>query len=254
MTQYATIAELQNFIVLNSYTKAAMLNETPAGYQTEAQLESELITDLQNQGYEYLPNLNSPQALLDNARAQLQTLNNIVFTDAEWKRFNEEFLNKENDSITDQTRKIQGCCVYDFTFDDGHLQNITLVDKQNHARNKLQVINQFEQTGTQANRYDVTILVNGLPMVQVELKKRGVNIREAFNQVHRYSKESFRKPRRRTVYDIEQQRNLHFRCNRTYKPRKEGETRCRTEAGSTEQWNSVEDIPRRKDLCQIGKQ
>lgn len=191
MTQYATIAELQNFIVLNSYTKAAMLNETPAGYQTEAQLESELITDLRNQGYEYLPNLNSPQALLDNARVQLQTLNNIVFTDAEWKRFNEEFLNKENDSITDQTRKIQGCCVYDFTFDDGHLQNITLIDKQNHARNKLQVINQFEQTGTQANRYDVTILVNGLPMVQVELKKRGVNIREAFNQVHRYSKESF---------------------------------------------------------------
>ena len=191
MTQYATIAELQNFIVLNSYTKAAMLNETPAGYQTEAQLESELITDLRNQGYEYLPNLNSPQALLDNARMQLQTLNNIEFTDAEWQRFNEEFLNKENDSITDQTRKIQGCCVYDFTFDDGHLQNITLIDKQNHARNKLQVINQFEQTGTQANRYDVTILVNGLPMVQVELKKRGVNIREAFNQVHRYSKESF---------------------------------------------------------------
>ena len=191
MTQYATIAELQNFIVLNSYTKAAMLNETPAGYQTEAQLESELIADLRNQGYEYLPNLNSPQALLDNARVQLQTLNNIVFTDAEWKRFNEEFLNKENDSITDQTRKIQGCCVYDFTFDDGHLQNITLVDKQNHARNKLQVINQFEQAGTRANRYDVTILVNGLPMVQVELKKRGVNIREAFNQVHRYSKESF---------------------------------------------------------------
>ena len=191
MTQYATIAELQNFIVLNSYTKAAMLNETPAGYQTEAQLESELITDLRNQGYEYLPNLNSPQALLDNAWVQLQTLNNIEFTDAEWQRFNEEFLNKENDSITDQTRKIQGCCVYDFTFDDGHLQNITLIDKQNHARNKVQVINQFEQTGTQANRYDVTILVNGLPMVQVELKKRGVNIREAFNQVHRYSKESF---------------------------------------------------------------
>ena len=81
--------------------------------------------------------------------------------------------------------------MYDFTFDDGHLQNIMLIDKQNHARNKLQVINQFEQTGTQANRYDVAILVNGLPMVQVELKKRGVNIREAFNQVHRYSKESF---------------------------------------------------------------
>ncbi len=191
MTQYDTIAELQNFIVLNSYTKAAMLNETPAGYQTEAQLEKEFITDLTYQGYEYLPNLNSPQALLNNARAQLQTLNNIVFTDAEWQRFNDEFLNKENDGIVERTRKIQGCCVYDFTFDDGHLQNIMLIDKQNHARNKLQVINQFEQTGTQANRYDVTILVNGLPMVQVELKKRGVNIREAFNQVHRYSKESF---------------------------------------------------------------
>ena len=191
MTQYATIAELQNFIVLDSYTKAAMLNETPAGYQTEAQLESELITDLRNQGYEYLPNLNSPEALLNNARIQLQALNNIVFTDAEWKRFNDEFLNKENDGIVERTRIIQGCCVCDFTFDDGHLQNIMLIDKHNHARNKLQVINQFEQTGTQANRYDVTILVNGLPMVQVELKKRGVNIREAFNQVHRYSKESF---------------------------------------------------------------
>ena len=191
MTQYATIAELQNFIVLDSYTKAAMLNETPAGYQTEAQLESELITDLKSQGYEYLPNLNSPEALLNNARIQLQALNNIVFTDAEWKRFNDEFLNKENDGIVERTRIIQGCCVCDFTFDDGHLQNIMLIDKHNHARNKLQVINQFEQTGTQANRYDVTILVNGLPMVQVELKKRGVNIREAFNQVHRYSKESF---------------------------------------------------------------
>ena len=177
--------------MLDSYTKAAMLNETPAGYQTEAQLESEFIADLKSQGYEYLPNLNSPEALLNNARIQLQALNNIVFTDAEWKRFNDEFLNKENDGIVERTRKIQGCCVCDFTFDDGHLQNIMLIDKHNHARNKLQVINQFEQTGTQANRYDVTILVNGLPMVQVELKKRGVNIREAFNQVHRYSKESF---------------------------------------------------------------
>ena len=191
MTQYATIAELQNFIVLDSYTKAVMLNETPAGYQTEAQLESEFIADLKSQGYEYLPNLNSPEALLNNVRIQLQALNNIVFTDAEWKRFNDEFLNKENDGIVERTRIIQGCCVCDFTFDDGHLQNIMLIDKHNHARNKLQVINQFEQTGTQANRYDVTILVNGLPMVQVELKKRGVNIREAFNQVHRYSKESF---------------------------------------------------------------
>ena len=191
MTQYNTIAELQNFIVLDSYTKNFLINEPPAGYQSEAALEHELIKDLQGQGYEYLPNLVTPEALLANVRKQLQTLNNVAFTDAEWKRFLEEYLDKASDSITDKTRKVQDDYIYDFVFDDGHIKNIYLVDKQNVARNKVQVINQFEQTGTQANRYDVTILVNGLPMVQVELKKRGVAIREAFNQVHRYSKESF---------------------------------------------------------------
>ena len=191
MTQYNTIAELQNFIVLDSYTKNFLINEPPAGYQSEAALEHELIKDLQGQGYEYLPNLVTPEALLANVRKQLQILNNVAFTDAEWKRFLDEYLDKSSDSITDRTRKIQDDYIYDFVFDDGHIQNIYLVDKQNVARNKVQVINQFEQTGTQANRYDVTILVNGLPMVQVELKKRGVAIREAFNQVHRYSKESF---------------------------------------------------------------
>lgn len=191
MTQYNTIAELQNFIVLDSYTKNFLINEPPAGYQSEAALEHELIKDLQGQGYEYLPNLVTPEALLANVRKQLQTLNNVAFTDAEWKRFLDEYLDKSSDSITDRTRKIQDDYIYDFVFDDGHIQNIYLVDKQNVARNKVQVINQFEQTGTQANRYDVTILVNGLPMVQVELKKRGVAIREAFNQVYRYSKESF---------------------------------------------------------------
>ena len=191
MTQYNTIAELQNFIVLDSYTKNFLINEPPAGYQSEAALEHELIKDLQGQGYEYLPNLVTPEALLANVRKQLQTLNNVAFTDAEWKRFLEEYLDKASDSITDKTRKVQDDYIYDFVFDDGHIQNIYLVDKQNVARNKVQVINQFEQTGTHANRYDVTILVNGLPMVHVELKKRGVAIREAFNQVHRYSKESF---------------------------------------------------------------
>ena len=191
MTQYNTIAELQNFIVLDSYTKNFLINEPPAGYQSEAALEHELIKDLQGQGYEYLPNLVTPEALLANVRKQLQTLNNVAFTDAEWKRFLDEYLDKSSDSITGRTRKIQDDYIYDFVFDDGHIQNIYLVDKQNVARNKVQVINQFEQMGTQANRYDVTILVNGLPMVQVELKKRGVAIREAFNQVHRYSKESF---------------------------------------------------------------
>lgn len=191
MTQYNTIAELQNFIVLDSYTKNFLINEPPAGYQSEAALEHELIKDLQGQGYEYLPNLVTPEALLANVRKQLQTLNNVAFTDAEWKRFLDEYLDKSSDSITDRTRKVQDDYIYDFVFDDGHIQNIYLVDKQNVARNKVQVINQFEQAGAQANRYDVTILVNGLPMVQVELKKRGVAIREAFNQVHRYSKESF---------------------------------------------------------------
>lgn len=191
MTQYSTIAELQNFIVLDSYTKNFLINEPPAGYQSEAALEHELIKDLQGQGYEYLPNLVTPEALLANVRKQLQTLNNVAFTDAEWKRFLEEYLDKASDSITDKTRKVQDDYIYDFVFDDGHIQNIYLVDKQNVARNKVQVINQFEQTGTHANRYDVTILVNGLPQVHVELKKRGVAIREAFNQVHRYSKESF---------------------------------------------------------------
>ena len=191
MTQYNTIAELQNFIVLDSYTKNFLINEPPAGYQSEAALEHELIKDLQGQGYEYLPNLVTPEALLANVRKQLQTLNNVAFTDAEWKRFLDEYLDKSSDSITDRTRKIQDDYIYDFAFDDDHIQNIYLVDKQNVARNKVQVINQFEQTGTHANRYDVTILVNGLPLVHVELKKRGVAIREAFNQVHRYSKESF---------------------------------------------------------------
>lgn len=191
MTQYNTIAELQNFIVLDSYTKNFLINEPPAGYQSEAALEHELIKDLQGQGYEYLPNLVTPEALLANVRKQLQILNNVAFTDAEWKRFLDEYLDKSSDSITDRTRKIQDDYIYDFVFDDGHIQNIYLVDKQNVARNKVQVINQFEQMGTHANRYDVTILVNGLPMVHVELKKRGVAIREAFNQVHRYSKESF---------------------------------------------------------------
>ena len=191
MTQYNTIAELQNFIVLDSYTKNFLINEPPAGYQSEAALEHELIKDLQGQGYEYLPNLVTPEALLANVRKQLQTLNNVAFTDAEWKRFLDEYLDKSSDNIVDKTRKVQDDYIYDFVFDDGHIKNIYLVDKQNITRNKVQVINQFEQTGTQANRYDVTILVNGLPMVHVELKKRGVAIREAFNQVHRYSKESF---------------------------------------------------------------
>ena len=186
--QTKTIAESNNFIVLNKYTKC---DQPDGGYQTEDDLERELIKDLQNQGYEFVPGLNSPETMLANVRVQLQILNDIQFTDAEWKRFVMEYLDNPSDNITDKARKIHDDHIYDFTFDDGHLQNIALLDKKNIPRNKVQVIKQFAQKGTQANRYDVTILVNGLPLVQIELKKRGIAIREAFNQVHRYSKESF---------------------------------------------------------------
>ena len=191
MAQYNTIAESNNFIVLDDYEKHSVLNEPSVVYQTEASLEHEFIQDLRNQGYEYLPDLNTPEGLLANVRTQLQALNDVEFTDSEWARYVEEYLDKPSDSIVEKTRKIHDDCIYDFVFDDGHIKNIYLVDKQNLSRNKVQVIRQFVQEGAHLNRYDVTILVNGLPLVQVELKKRGVAIREAFNQVHRYSKESF---------------------------------------------------------------
>lgn len=188
MTDYKTIAESKNFIVLDKYTAEWKAAE---GYQTEEALERELIQDLVNQGYEFVPGLNAPEKLLANVRVQLQALNNVQFTDAEWQRFVSNWLDKSSEGIVDKTRKVHDDYVHDFVFDDDHIQNIYLFDKKHIARNKLQVIKQFEQTGSHANRYDVTILVNGLPLVQVELKKRGVAIREAFNQVHRYSKESF---------------------------------------------------------------
>jgi len=150
-----------------------------------------LIQDLVNQGYEFAPAIKTPADLLANVRVQLQALNSVQFADGEWLRFVETWLDKPSDGIVEKTRKVHDDYVHDFVFDDGHIQNIYLLDKKNIARNKVQVIKQFEQTGSHANRYDVTILVNGLPLVQVELKKRGVAIREAFNQVHRYSKESF---------------------------------------------------------------
>lgn len=188
MIDYKAIAESKNFIVLDQYTQEWKVAES---YQSESDLEREFITDLQNQGYEYLPALNTPEALLANVRVQLQALNNVQFSNGEWLRFVETWLDKPSDGIVEKTRKIHDDYVHDFVFDDGRIQNIRLLDKKNIALNKVQVIKQFEQTGTHANRYDVTILVNGLPLLQVELKKRGVAIREAFNQAHRYSKESF---------------------------------------------------------------
>ena len=192
MINYSTITESNNFIVLDQYKKF-VVEEPNAGYQTEGSLEREFIRDLQAQGYEYLQDINSHDALVKNLRAQLQRLNNVVFSDAEWRRFLEEYLDKPSDSLIEKTRKIHDDYIYDFVFDNGRIQNIYLLDKKNLANNAVQVINQFEQTGSYDNRYDVTILVNGLPLVHIELKKRGVAIREAFNQIHRYSKESFNK-------------------------------------------------------------
>ncbi len=186
--QIKPIAESKNFIVLDKYTK---IDQEGSSYQSEADLEKELIKDLANQGYEYRDDINNPDTLLANIRVQLQELNKVEFKDSEWNRFLEEYLDKPSDNIIEKTRKIHDDYIYDFVFDDGRIKNIYLLDKSNIARNKVQVIKQFSQKGTQANRYDVTILVNGLPLVQIELKKRGVAIREAFNQVHRYSKESF---------------------------------------------------------------
>ena len=188
MTDYKTIAEAKNFIVLDRYTRKW---QTAEGYQSENDLERELVEDLVNQGYEFLPRLNTPEAMLANVRVQLQNLNNAQFSDDEWRRFVETYLDKPSDGIVDKTRKIHDDYIHDFVFDDGRIQNIYLLDKNNIACNTVQVIKQFEQTGTHTNRYDVTILVNGLPLVQIELKKRGIAIREAFNQIHRYSKESF---------------------------------------------------------------
>ena len=186
--QTKPIVESNHFIVLDKYDREW---DAKKGYQSERDLERELIQDLVNQGYEYLPELNSQKNMLANVRVQIQALNDVQFKDGEWKRFIETYLDKPSDKIVDKTRKIHDDYIHDFVFDDGHIQNIYLVDKKHLARNKLQVINQFEQNGIHANIYDVTILVNGLPLVHIELKKRGVAIREAFNQVHRYSKESF---------------------------------------------------------------
>ena len=188
MTQTKAIAETNNFIILDKYTK---IDQSGSSYQTEADLENELIKDLINQGYIYAKDLTNHEKLMGNLRAQLQKLNAVEFTDSEWQRFLDEYLDKPSENSTDKARKIHNDHIHDFVFDDGRIQNIALLDKKNIARNSLQVVKQVEQKGTHANRYDVTILVNGLPLVQVELKKRGVAIREAFNQVHRYTKESF---------------------------------------------------------------
>lgn len=178
------IAEMQGGIVLARFEKPERRVEE---YQTESQLEENMINNLVSQGYERL-DVKSMDDLYINLRVQIEKLNDIKFSDSEWKRFLLEYLDAPNDGIIEKTRKIQENHIYDFVFDDGRLKNIKIIDKKNIHNNHLQVVNQVTVA---KNRYDVSILVNGLPLVHIELKKRGVNIKEAFNQIQRYEDESF---------------------------------------------------------------
>jgi len=164
-------------------------------YQSEAALERELIKLLQSQAYEYLT-ITSEADLVANLRIQLEALNAITFSDTEWERFFIERIAGANEGIEDKTVRIQDDHVQILKRDDGSTKNVTLIDKANVHNNRLQVINQYEVDAGQggaarSNRYDVTVLVNGLPMVHVEIKRRGVDIREAFNQINRYQRDSF---------------------------------------------------------------
>ena len=161
-----------------------------AAYQSEAELEKAFIKQLQVQAYEYLP-ITSEADLIANLRRQLEKLNKITFSDAEWERFFSTCIAGANDGIIEKTARIQEDHIQVLKRDDGSIKNIYLIDKQHIHNNALQVINQYEIEGARASRYDVTVLVNGLPMVHVELKRRGVDIREAFNQINRYQRDSF---------------------------------------------------------------
>ncbi|MGK0721926.1 type I restriction endonuclease subunit R [Leucobacter sp. W1478] len=159
-------------------------------HQSEAQLENEFIQTLTRQAYERLT-VTSEADLIANLRTQLQLLNGYVFSESEWDRFYSEAVSSENSGIHEKTKRIQEDHVQNLRRDDGTVKNIRLIDKDHIHNNRLQVLNQYEATGAFKNRYDVTILVNGLPLVHVELKRRGVPIREAFNQIDRYQRDSF---------------------------------------------------------------
>ncbi len=186
--EVSTIAEMTGGIILANFEKSDFVRET--SYQSEAELEQSMLNNLELQGYERFF-AKSNDDLLANLKVQIEKLNSVSFSKDEWKRFLLEYLDSPNDGMIEKTRKIQDNHIYDFKFDDGTLKNIKIIDKQNIHNNALQVTSQIEQKGIHKNRYDVTILINGLPLVHIELKKRGVNLHEAFNQIHRYSKESF---------------------------------------------------------------
>lgn len=188
MSTYNLIAATPDSTVVAEYTPDKNRADT---YQSEAALEQEFLHLLTQQGYEYLP-IHQEADLVDNLRRQLEALNDYTFTDGEWKRFFRESIVGANDGIVEKTRRIQQDHVQVLRQDSGAAKNIYLLDKKNIHNNRLQVINQYEEEGgSHSTRYDVTILVNGLPLVHVELKRRGVAIREAFNQIKRYQRDSF---------------------------------------------------------------
>ncbi|MDK8241629.1 type I restriction endonuclease subunit R [Corynebacterium coyleae] len=171
-----------------------------ANYQTESQLEQALIEQLGKQGYEYRPDINDNKSLKSNIRTQLEKINKYAFSDSDWERFYVGYVSRPGDGIVEKTRFIQDSDGrVDFETETGQLINITLLDKANIHNNRLQVINQYKTDGksvqgekqSRKNRYDVTVLINGLPMVHIELKKRGVELKQAFNQINRYSRDSF---------------------------------------------------------------
>ena len=188
MAQYNIITEQEEYTVVSEYsTEYKKLDK----YQSEAALEKDFIKALTEQGYEYLP-IHKEDDLVENLRVQLQRLNNYTFTDAEWERFFREKLANKNDDIVAKTTKIQEDYIQVLKCDSGESKNIYLIDRKNIHNNFVQVINQYEETGGKHDtRYDVSILVNGLPLVHVELKRRGVQLKEAFNQINRYQRDSF---------------------------------------------------------------
>lgn len=161
-----------------------------SAYQSEAQLEDAFVKQLCRQGYERLV-VSSEEELIANLRMQLEALNRMSFSDKEWARLFKGWIAADNDGIVEKTRRIQRDHVYALRMDDGSVRNVSLIDKRNVHNNRMQVMNQYAQQGSYDNRYDVTVLVNGLPLVHVELKRRGVAIQEAFNQIERYQRDSF---------------------------------------------------------------
>ena len=192
---YDKLAECPEFTVVNEYVPEMEVGS--GAYESEAQLEKRFIELLESQGYEYLKTLTQEADLVANLRKQMERLNHVAlkegsFTDSEWKRFYKDVLANEKDHVVEKTKKFQEERRFDFAFDDGHHDNLMIVDAEHPANNALQVINQYEEhEGAHEVRYDVTVLMNGLPVVHVELKKRGVAIREAFNQIKRYTRDGF---------------------------------------------------------------